>query len=262
MNIQTDIWAPEILLLLIFVGFLVGVVNTFAGSGTAIGYAVCLILGLTPAESNGTVRLGVVFQTFAASLKFYKKKYLDLKNGLLIAVPITLGSLFGAEIAVNINQEIFRKIIGFTMILMMFFMFYKPYRWIREHDDKFVPQTKIWHHILYFFIGIYGGFIHIGVGIFILSALVLVSGYNLAFANSLKTFIVLIYTPFTLALFIFYGDIHYGIGFLMAIGNAIGGWFAANYIIKLNINSLKWILAIILLVFSIYLFGMLDFIKT
>jgi hypothetical protein len=258
-SLETDIWTPGIVILLIFTGFLIGIINTFAGSGTALGYAICLILGLTPAQANGTVRLGVVTQTLAASYKFYRKNYLNLKKGFLLALPITVGSLLGAEIAVNINQEIFKKIIGFSMIVMLFFIYYKPDRWIHEHDANFHPHTKIWHYFLYFVIGIYGGFIHIGVGIFILTGLVLVSGYNLAFANVLKTFIVLVYTPFTLAIFILHGDIHYGIGFLMALGNTLGGMVGANYIVKLGTRSLKWILAVILILFIIYLFGDFNF---
>ena len=68
-----DIWSPEIIALLIGSGFLTGVVNTVAGSGTAIGYAVFMSLGLPPSWANGTVRIGVLPRTFAAGLNFYQR---------------------------------------------------------------------------------------------------------------------------------------------------------------------------------------------
>jgi uncharacterized membrane protein YfcA len=77
----------------------------------------------------------------------------------------------------------------------------------------------------------------------------------LAYANSLKTFIVLIYTPIPLLVFILHGDIHYGLAVLFAIGNTLAGWFAADYITKMNTTALKWILSGILIVFIAYLFG-------
>ena len=114
---------------------------------------------------------------------------------------------------------------------------------------------------MYFAIGTYGGFIHIGVGIFLLSALVLVSGYDLVHANSLKVFIVFIYTPFALSVFILNNEIHYAIGLISAIGNTLGGIIASKYAIKKGAKPLRWILISVLFFFSAYLLGAFNFIK-
>ncbi len=254
-----DIWSPEILALLIGSGFLIGVINTLAGSGTAISYGVFMWLGLPPAFANGTVRIGVITQTLAASIRFYKNKYLKIKDALFVAIPITLGSIVGAQIAVSINQDIFKIIIAGAMVAMLFFIFYKPDRWIKEKDTQ-VITNKWWHTILYFSIGIYGGFIHIGVGIFLLAALVLVSGYNLVYANSLKVFIVLVYTPFALFVFIYNNEIHYLIGFISAIGNTLGGIFASKFAMEHGSKYLRWVLAVVIVFFTSYLFGLFDLI--
>lgn len=251
-----DIWSPEIIFLLVFTGFLIGLINTLAGSGTAISYAVFMMLGLSPAYANGTIRIGVLTQTFAAGFNFYKKKYLDLRKAVFIAVPITIGSIVGAEIAININQEVFKKIIGGAVILMLFFVFYKPERWVKETKKEQV--VKWWHYLLYFTIGTYGGFIHIGTGIFLLAALVLVSGYDLLRANSLKVFIVFVYTPFALFIFIINGQIDYAIGLISAIGNTIGGLVASTYAVKYGSKHLRWVLIVVLILFSSYLFGFFD----
>ena len=136
-----DIWSPEIIILLIVTGFLVGVINTLAGSGTAISYAVFMLLGLPPSYANGTVRIGVITQTLAASINFYSKKMFEIRKAFFIAVPITLGSITGAEIAVNIDKDIFRLIIGGAMIVMLFFIFYKPERWVK--GKKITPESII-----------------------------------------------------------------------------------------------------------------------
>lgn len=256
-----DISSPWIIALLVATGFVVGVINTLAGSGTAISYAVFMWLGLSPSTANGTVRLGVITQTFAASVSFYRNKYLKIRESLFIAIPITLGSVIGAQIAVSINQEIFKIIIGFAMVLMLFFIFYKPDNWIRENENIQV-KNKFWHLILYCVIGVYGGFIHMGVGIFLLSALVLVSGYNLVYANSLKVFVVFIYTPFTLFVFIYNHEIHYMVGIICAIGNTLGGIFASSFAMKFGAKYLKWILMTVIIIFSAYLFGVFDFLYT
>lgn len=252
---EIDIWSPGIIALLVGSGFLIGVVNTLAGSGTAIGYAVFMALGLPPSWANGTVRIGVIPQTFAAGLNFYKNKLLNLKSAFYIAIPITIGSVVGAQIAVSINQEIFKIVIGIAMLIVLFFMFLKPEKWIKgEHLQK-ETKHKIWHIILYFGIGVYGGFIHIGVGIFLLISLVIVSGYDLVHANSLKVFVVFVYTPFALAVFVFYGEVHYAIGLVSAIGNTLGGIFASQFAIKHGAEPLRWFLVAVIVVFTSYLFG-------
>ncbi len=250
-----DIWSPEILALLVGSGFLIGIINTLAGSGTAIGYAVFMALGLPPAWANGTVRIGVMPQTLAASLNFYKHKLLNIKSALFIAIPITLGSIAGAEIAVNIDQEIFKKVIGVAMIIILFFIFFKPEKWIKSKETKTKVKHNLLHSVLYFIIGTYGGFIHVGVGIFLLIALVAVSGYDLVKANSLKVFVVFIYTPFALAIFMLHGEVHYAVGLISAVGNTLGGIFASKFAIKHGAEPLRWFLVVVIIVFTVYLFS-------
>jgi len=257
-----NIWSPEIILLLIGSGFLIGVINTVAGSGTAIGYAVFMALGLPPAWANGTVRIGVLPQTFAAVYNFWKHKLLDLKNAFKISIPITLGSIAGAQIAVSIDQNIFKYVIGAAMIFFLILMLIKPEKWIKGSKTDYPEKSKWWHYILYFFIGTYGGFIHIGVGIFLLFALVLVSGYDLVRANSLKVFVVFIYTPFALAVFIINGEVYYMLGLISAIGNTLGGIFASKYAIKKGAGFLRWVLIVVISVFTAYLFKVHELILT
>ncbi len=250
-----DVWSPEIIALLIATGFLIGIINTLAGSGTALGYALFMSLGLPPAWANGTVRIGVIPQTFAATLKFHKHKLLDIKSAIPLALAITAGSIVGAQIAVSINPEIFRKIIGAAMIIILFFLIFKPEKFLKGKVYEKREKIKFWHLLLYFLIGLYGGFIHVGVGIFLLIAFVSLSGYDLVRANSLKVFTVLIYTPFALAVFMINGEIHYAMGLLAAIGNTIGGIVASRFAVKFGAEPLRWFLIIVIVVFTAYLFG-------
>ncbi len=248
-----NIWSPEIILLLVVSGFIIGVINTLAGSGTLIGYAVFMTLGLPPSWANGTIRIGVLPQTFAAGVNFYRNKLLNFKNAISVAIPITFGSIIGAKFAIEINQDILKYIIAIAMLGVLLMIFIKPEKWLSKNKKDFKYKYKFWHSIIYFTLGIYGGFIHIGVGIFLLVSLVLISGYDLVHANSLKVFIVFVYTPFALAVFILNGEIHYAIGLISAIGNTLGGIFASKFAIKYGAKPLKWFLVIIIISFLGYL---------
>jgi uncharacterized membrane protein YfcA len=238
--------------ILVVAGFVVGVINTVAGSGTIITFSLFMLFGLPAQISNGTVRLGVVMQTLASSLVFRKNELLELRHGLITGIPVTLGTIAGALFAVNIQEEVLKRILGLVMALMLLLMFLKPERWLKGNIHQ--RGKNIWLQVLlYSLIGVYGGFIHIGVGIFLNAALVWISGYDLVRANALKVFIVLLYSPFTLAIFMLSGQIEYGIGLISAAGNLIGGIVASVYTIKWGAGFIRWFMLVIILIAALSL---------
>ncbi len=239
---------------LIVAGFMVGVINTIAGSGTVITYSLFMLLGLPANFANGTIRFGVIMQTFAASATFYKAGKLDIKKGLILSAPVILGTVLGAQIAVQINQNVFEKVLGVVMVFMLLSVFYDPKVWLKEQFEKTHQKFTIKQVLLFFVIGVYGGFIHIGVGIFLLAILVLNTGYDLVRANALKVFIVLLYSPFALGVFILNNQVDYRLGLISAIGNVFGGILASRLTINRGVKFVRWFLILIIIVFAIKLF--------
>jgi uncharacterized protein len=256
---QFDIHSWQILTIVFFAGLIAGFINTFAGSGTAINYLLFNMLGIPLNVANGTVRLGVIMQSIANTIQFYRKKKLELGKGLFISLPVTLGSILGAEIAINIDIRIFENVIGIVMLLMLLLLFYNPDRWIAGKQSISSSKVKSWHFIVYFIIGIYGGFVHMGVGIFLMIAFVWISGYDLVKAAALKMFVVLIYTPFVFVVFIANDQIEYILGFVTGLGNLLGGIWAARLAFKWGAGFVRWMLFAVLLFFSLKLLGILQF---
>lgn len=253
---DVDIYSPGIIAILIIAGFLVGIINTIAGSGTVITYSLFMMLGLPINIANGTIRLGVVMQTLASTLNFKKHNALDWKKGLKLAIPVVIGSVLGAQIAVEINKDIFEKILAATLIVMLFFIFYRPERWLKGQLKKIQAKPTIIQLLLFFAIGLYGGFIHIGVGIFMLSVLVLNAGYDLVKANAIKVMTVFLYSPFALFVFIMNDQVHFGMGLIAAIGNFFGGIVGSKMAINWGSNFVRWVLILVLTAFSGYLLNL------
>lgn len=258
---DADIYSPGIIALLIFAGFLVGIINTIAGSGTVITYSLFMMLGLPVNLANGTIRLGVIMQTLASTLNFKKHNALDWKKGFKLALPVVVGSVIGAQIAVEINEVIFEKILAGILLIMLFYIFYRPERWLKGQLKKIQNKPTIVQLLLFFVIGLYGGFIHIGVGIFMLSVLVMNAGYDLVKANAIKVMTVFLYSPFALAVFIMNDQVHYGMGLIAAIGNVFGGIVGSKMAISWGSNFVRWVLMIVIIAFSSYLLNIPGFFK-
>jgi uncharacterized membrane protein YfcA len=244
---------------LISSGVLVGFINTLAGGGTIISISLFMFLGLPANIANGTNRIAVLLQTLVSTTSFKKQKVLDTRKGLLLGIPTVIGSIIGAEIAVDIDEKLFEQAIGVIMLIMMFFIIYKPQQWLKGKQELIHRKLTPFQFIIFFFIGIYGGFIHVGVGYFILAGLVLNAGYDLVKANALKVFIVLLYAPFTIIVFIYNKQINYEYGLIHAIGNIIGAYVASRFAVSWGANFVRWVIIIIILFTSAQMFGIVDF---
>lgn len=256
---QYHLYSWQILSIVFIAGFLAGFINTFAGSGTAINYFLFSILGMPMNVASGTVRMGVIMQAVATSWKFYKNGQLDLTKGIFISIPVTLGSIIGAEIAVNIDISLFEKVIGVALLFMLFLLFYNSERWLKGKEVHSSRKVTFWHWVAYFVLGIYGGFVHIGVGIFLIGIFVWLAGYDLVKAAALKIFVVLIYTPFVFVVFVANDQVEYVIGLFTGLGNLFGGLLAANFALKWGARFVRIMLIVFLSIFSMKLLGVIDF---
>lgn len=246
------------IIVLISSGVLVGFINTLAGGGSIISLSILIMLGLPATVANGTNRIAVGLQNVVAVSSFKQQKVLSWKKGLQLAVPTIVGSLIGAQIAADINEKDFQIAIGVIMLIMLVFILFKPQKYIygkAEVQDKPI-NWKV--YVVFFFIGIYGGFIQMGVGYFLLAGILLGAGFDLVKANAIKVLIVLAYTPFALFIFFYNNQIDWKYGLTLAIGNMAGAWIASRMAVKKGVDFVKWVIVIVVLVTTGQMFGLYD----
>ncbi len=244
--------------LLTAAGLMVGFINTLAGGGSIISLSILMALGLPPTLANGTNRVGIIIQTITATTSFRQQKVLETRKAIKLAIPATIGSVIGAFVAVDINEDIFKKAIGVTMLIMLVFIFYNPKKYIygnvQIENKPFTWKT----YLIFFLIGIYGGFIHMGVGYFLLTAIVMGAGFDLVKANAIKVFVVLAYIPFSLVVFIYYGQVNWLYGFIVAIGSVSGAFIASRMAVSKGVDFIKWVIVVVILLTSGQMFGLYD----
>jgi uncharacterized membrane protein YfcA len=245
-------------LAVIAAGFVAGFVNTLAGSGSLVTLPVLIFLGLPANVANGTNRVGVLLQNVVGVGSFRQQKVLDLRGGLMLAAPAVVGSILGAQIAVNLNEEMMRRTIGALMVVMLAVILVRPKRWL-EGRGEVVNGRPAWSQLLIFFaIGVYGGFIQAGVGIFLLAGLVLGAGYDLVRANAVKLLIVLCFTVSALVVFLVNRQVVWGIGLIMAVGNMLGAWVASRMAVERGAAFVRWVLIAVVAVSGAQLLGVFD----
>ncbi len=248
-----------LIVILAGVGIIAGFINTLAGSGSLLTLPVLMFLGLPANVANGTNRIAILLQNVVGVTSFRQQKVLDFKQGLWFGLPAIIGAITGAQLAISLNEDIMQKVIGGLLAFMFFLILYKPSKWLKENA---MPDKKpgIVQVIIFFFIGVYGGFIQAGVGFFLLAGLVLGAGMDLVRANAVKMFIVLLYTPMALLLFILNDQVNFLYGFILAAGNMLGAFIGSRVAVNKGVKFIRWILLVAILFSALKLLGVMDFI--
>lgn len=274
--------SPLQYLLAILAGIVAGIINTLAGSGSAVTLPMLVFLGLDSGAANATNRIGVIIQnvvgiaTFARSGRMrlrgggtarqQAENILDadsLRFGLWLSAAGMPGALVGAYVATLLDKDAMNLAIGGMLIIVLVTIFFNPTKWLRERSEVRKERPDLTVLVLFFAIGIYGGFIQAGVGVFLVTALVLGVGYTIVHANAVKLIFVLALNIVAFVVFVLSPlQIDWGIGALMAVGQSIGAWAAVRFAVTVK-DANRWVryLLIVVVIYSILrFFGLLDLI--
>ncbi len=239
------------ILILFAAGTAAGFVNVLAGGGSSLTLPALIFLGLDSSVANGTNRIGVLLQNVSAVYSFKKEKYLETAVSFKLALATLPGSIAGAIISTHLSNDLFNKILGVIMIGIIIMMIIpKSKSKFPDIETKHIPVAA---HISMFFIGFYGGFIQVGIGFLLMAALRGLLKVNLIRVNMHKVFIVLISTVPAFIVFIVTDNIHWGYGFSLAAGNALGAWFSAKVQIKKGEDFIKTFLIIAIMLMAVKL---------
>ena len=107
-------------------GFAAGLINVVAGNGSAITLPLLMWMGLDANAANATNRVGAIFQTTSAisSLpKTARTKYM-MRQSYFIIPPVIIGAIIGANLAVDLPEDLMRITIGSIMIMLLITIFY------------------------------------------------------------------------------------------------------------------------------------------
>lgn len=238
---------------LIFIGLIAGVINTLAGGGSLLTLPILIFLGLPPNIANGTNRIAILFQNIFTTAGFKSKGVITFPFSIYVGISALIGSLIGAQIAVDIKGETFNKILAIIMVVIVFYMVFKPKTTLFNTLER-TSRKYLWISvILFFFVGIYGGFIQAGVGFIILLILSSVNNLSLVKSNAVKVIVVLIYTFSSVAIFAYNDKINWKIGLILAIGNAVGGWFASRWSVNKGDGLVRKFLIVMVIIMAIKL---------
>jgi uncharacterized membrane protein YfcA len=239
--------------LLILVGMMAGVINTLAGGGSLLTLPVLIFMGLPPNVANATNRIGIAFQALIGTAGYRSKGVSNFPFNIYLGISALMGSLIGAQIAVDIKGKTFNKVLAVIMIIVVAIIVFKPKVSSLKLPERLTGKYLFYAIVGFFFIGIYGGFINAGIGFVIIFFLNNVNRLSLIKTNATKVSLVFIYTCGALALFAYNGTVDWITGFVLAIGTSTGAWWSSRWSVDKGEGVIKIAMVVMVSLMSIKL---------
>ncbi|MFY0598897.1 MAG: sulfite exporter TauE/SafE family protein [Cyclobacteriaceae bacterium] len=112
--------------LLIGVGVIAGFLNVIAGGGSLLTLPVLIFMGLPPVIANASNRIAILFQNIFAVGQFKKAGVFEGKYSLYLGLSAIPGAVLGALLAVDIDENLFTKVLSVIMLIVGFLIIRKP----------------------------------------------------------------------------------------------------------------------------------------
>ena len=243
------VWQVPVLAL---VGVLAGFLNVLAGGGSLLTLPLLIFLGLPAATANGTNRIAIFCQNIFAITGFKRQGVFPIRLALICTPPALIGSYFGANLAITVDEMVFRRLLALIMVGVLIFMIIDPMKHLQQAEKPMTPLRLAVLIVSFFGVGVYGGFVQAGVGFLIITGL-LVHGLDLVRINAVKVLVVFAFTLVALGVFVVHGQVDYVLGLSLAVGNSTGGWFASHLAVKKGHEWIKRFVIATVLIFALRL---------
>ena len=232
-------------------GLLAGIINTLAGNGSVFTLSLLLFTGMPAGLANGTNRVGGFVQCLVSVLTFRKSDRFKplLKESLWLMIPTILGTLIGANSAIQVSDEVLTKVIGYLMIFTLAIVLLKPKRWLIETAER-KDNKSILNFVIFFAIGWYAGFIQMGMGILFLASLVLLSKYSILDANFIKIIICTALLLPALLIYMYNDQVEWIPAIVLTSGQGLGGWLATKFALE-NEAANNWVRRLLIIMISL-----------
>jgi hypothetical protein len=231
--------------------FLGGFVDAVAGGGGLISLPAYLIAGLPAHYAIGTNKISSAMGTTLTTWRFWKAGYIKLKLSLLCAVFALIGSTCGANLALLVDDHIFKIILLFILPLTALYVFKSKGMDTAGKDPLSPGKTAFIAAALALVIGVYDGFYGPGTGTFLLLLLTGLAHMDLNSAAGTTKVINLSTNIAALVTYLINGKIYLTLGLVAGIFGIAGNYLGSRSFTQNGAKIVKPLIGVVLAIFFV-----------
>lgn len=246
-------------ILLFAAGVLGGVLNSIAGGGSFITFPALIFVGVPPVMANAT-------NTFASCAGYlsgaygFRNEISELKSSIKSTIFYSLiGGAIGAYLLLNVSETQFLVAIPWLLLFAtLLFLFgakiSAKLTAISEGTSRRTTLATILVTLLLVFVSAYGGFFNAGLGVIVLSYLVVAGYTDINQMNGVKLLISSCVSIIAIFIFVLDGAIDWYRGIAVMLGSLTGGYIAARVSRQVEQRYVKGFVALSSLFMTLYFF--------
>ncbi|OLQ86432.1 permease [Vibrio panuliri] len=236
---------------LVVAGMVGGVLNSVAGGGSFITFPALLFAGIPPIGANAT-------NTFAVSAGYVSGAYgfrQDIAKQPEVVLPIVVLSLIGggagAWLLLNISEQFFVETIPWLLLFATLLFIFG-----NRVSDRLTGShhAKVSLSVLLLAVSAYGGFFNAGLGIVVLSYLVVARYTDINQMNGLKLLVSSCVSLSAIVIFVWQGAIAWLPGCAVLVGSVIGGYLAARVSRQISAHYVRGFVILSSAIMTVYFF--------
>lgn len=218
-----------LLMFLLFMGFLAGFIDSIAGGGGLISLPALALSGMPVALILGTNKFQAAIGTSVAVYKYYKNDLINFSTVYRGLIMGFIGTLLGSIMANLISNEYMKFIVPFLMLGVFLLNVFNKKLGLSP-GKKYLTELTFFS-LFGFILGFYDGFFGPGTGNFWIMSIVFFLGYTFLEASGYAKVLNLKSNLFSLIVFLYYGNVDFTLGLVMAVGQIFGGYLGAYTVI-------------------------------
>lgn len=220
-------------ILLFIAGVFGGVLNSVAGGGSFLTFPALLFVGVPPIMANATNTFAVCAGYISGTFGFRQDIVAKTRNISAIVCFSMLGGGLGAYLLLTIDEAMFLESIPWLLLFatILFLCGQQINQFFVDLSDK-TSIDPVWSKaalaVCLILVSAYGGFFNAGLGVVILSYLVLAGYSDINQMNGVKLLVSSCVSIIAIVIFMLDGAIDWSRGLVVMSGTLSGGYVAAR----------------------------------
>ncbi|TDM10595.1 TSUP family transporter [Macrococcus lamae] len=234
----------QMLLIIIFFGFLAAFIDAVVGGGGLISIPALLATGMNPATALGTNKLASSFGSLTSTVSFIKSGKVDFHIvGKLFPLSFIF-SIFGALTATYLPSALLKPIVIIMLTLVLIYTLFNKDWGSTTTYKKLSPLKSVVFICVVGLIGFYDGFLGGGTGSFLLFSLLII-GFDFLRAAGNAKFLNFASNLGALLLFMYLGKVDYTVGLCMGLAMVAGSYAGSQFALKKGVSYVKLLFIIV-----------------
>ncbi len=219
-------------LLILFVGFLAGTVNTVVGSGSLLTFPTLIALGYPPLIANVSNNIGLAPGSLSGAIGYRRELAGQRDLAIRLGVVAAAGGATGAVLLLLLPASAFERIVPVLILVACGLVIAQPRlsalaraRAAGPHERRGIDPLL---PLAVGGTGVYGGFFGAAQGVILMALLGVLVDDDLQRINALKNVLTAIVNGIAAVIFVLTTAVAWDVTLLLAIGSVIGGQAGAK----------------------------------